>query len=705
MLFKIFYTTMILPIISNEQYNIIKQLKNNNNVIVDSVAGCGKTTSNLHIAKEFYDKNILLLTYNAKLKIETREKVKELNLYNLETHSYHSFCVKYYNYKCYTDSTITNILHQKTPPLRDFHYDIIILDEAQDLTPLYFELVIKIFKDNALTENNDNASLENNDNASLEEEDNNNPKETKLCLLGDQYQSIYQFNKADERFIIFAEKIFKLNKYNWAKCKLNYSFRITTEMCDFLNHCMLNQHRISAYKKSNCKPRYLICNTFQYIGNSIFDEIRYYLKMGYHYDDIFILAPSVKTKGTNASPVRILENKIKMELSHIPIYIPSSDDEKIDEEIVKNKLLFLTFHQAKGLERKVIIVFNFDESYITYYNKNNQNKNKCPNELYVACTRASEKLTVVHHCQNDFLPFLNRNNLQKYANVILKNSLRKMEKADFHVHSKFSVTDLCQHLPQDIIDTCIGHLEIETIRNKQKNIAISHKSSQKNTKESVSEITGIAIPAYFEYKMKNRMSIIDQMININFNIEDITPEQLLFMANKWCSYKSGLLFKLHQIEKYDWLSKENLELCLQRLQSFSISNKAIFEKNATLEYNNIKLIGYFDCIDNDNNIIYEFKCVSELKKEHYLQLAIYMFMNEKSKVHHNQAKYYLYNIFSDELIEIKSNKIYLEKMMDIILDYKCNQNKIIRDDVFIENAKYIIQKYNERRSAMESEVK
>lgn len=671
MLFNIFYSTMILPIISNEQYNIIQQLKNNNNVIVDSVAGCGKTTSNLHIAKEFNDKNILLLTYNAKLKIETREKIKELNIYNLETHSYHSFCVKYYNYKCYTDSTITNILNEKTPPLRDFHYDIIILDEAQDLTPLYFELVVKIYQDNLSS------------------------KETKLCLLGDQYQSIYQFNKADERFIIFADKIFKLNNYDWSKCKLTHSFRITTEMCDFLNNCMLNQHRISAYKKSNCKPRYLICNTFQYIGNSIFDEIRYYLKMGYQYDDIFILAPSVKTKGTNASPVRILENKIKMELSHIPIYIPSSDDEKIDDEIVKNKLLFLTFHQAKGLERKVIIVFNFDESYITYYNKNTQNRNKCPNELYVACTRASEKLTVVHHSQNNFLPFLNRNNLQKYSTVIIKNSLRKIEKTDFHVHSKFSVTDLCQHLPQDIIDTCIGLLEINTIRNKQKNISISHKSSQKNTKESVSEITGVAIPAYFEYKMKNRMSIIDQMVNINFNVEDITTEQLLFMANKWCSYKSGLLFKLHQIEKYDWLSKENLDICLERLQSFHISNKAIFEKNSIVEHNNIKIIGYFDCIDNDN--IYEFKCVSELKKENYLQLAIYMFINEKSKINHIQTNYYLYNIFSDELIQIKSNKIELEKMIDIIIHYKCNQNKMIRDEVFIENANCIIQKYMKDR--------
>ena len=67
---------MKLPEISIEQNNIIKELLLNNNVVVDSVAGSGKTTCNLHIAKYFHNINILLLTYNSKLKLETREKAK-----------------------------------------------------------------------------------------------------------------------------------------------------------------------------------------------------------------------------------------------------------------------------------------------------------------------------------------------------------------------------------------------------------------------------------------------------------------------------------------------------------------------------------------------------------------------------------------------------------------------------------------------------
>ena len=66
-----------------EQKRILKSLKNYN-VIIDSVAGSGKTTTNLFIAKDNPTKKILLLTYNASLKFETRNKVGELEINNLE---------------------------------------------------------------------------------------------------------------------------------------------------------------------------------------------------------------------------------------------------------------------------------------------------------------------------------------------------------------------------------------------------------------------------------------------------------------------------------------------------------------------------------------------------------------------------------------------------------------------------------------------
>ena len=424
---------MILPNISDEQSIIVNNLALdiNNNVIVDSVAGSGKTTTNIYIAKKYSDLNILLLTYNAKLKMETREKVSNLNIKNLEVHSYHSFCVKYYNNKCFTDTIIKKvILNNKI--LKSFNYDIIILDEAQDINILYFRLICKIYNDNL--------------------------SKAKICILGDRYQSIYDFNGADSRFIIMAKEIFNFNNLLWVDTKLSESFRITFEMAEFINNCLLNNNRIISNKKSNIKPNYIICDSFS--GDEPFLEVKKYIDLGYKSNDIFILAPSLKS---SKCPSRQLENKIKILLPFINIYVPTSDEEKLDEEVIENKLVFSTFHQSKGLERKVIIVFNFDSSYFDYY-KTNVNRNVCPNELYVAATRALERISFIHHYSNDYLDFLNYNKLYIYTNIIKKRKLLIKK-----INSKSmitSVTDLIRHLPSEIIDNCITFIDIKQINNR-----------------------------------------------------------------------------------------------------------------------------------------------------------------------------------------------------------------------------------------------
>ena len=68
---------------SFEQTQIINKLETNN-IVVDAVAGSGKTTTNLHIAKQYSNKSILLLTYNKDLKLDSRKKALFYNLTNLQ---------------------------------------------------------------------------------------------------------------------------------------------------------------------------------------------------------------------------------------------------------------------------------------------------------------------------------------------------------------------------------------------------------------------------------------------------------------------------------------------------------------------------------------------------------------------------------------------------------------------------------------------
>jgi hypothetical protein len=683
-----------LPPISEHQNNIIQELILNKNVVVDSIAGSGKTTTNLHIASHFVNKNILLLTYNAKLKLETREKLKKFDINNIEVHSYHSFCVKYYNNQCFTDTIIRQLLKKKTEPLKTFNYDLIILDEAQDISILYYELVCKIYKDN--------KNLN-----------------TQMCIFGDKNQSIFDFNKADQRFIEFASDIFNFNKsLEWSICNLPVSFRITHEMSLFINKCLLKNDRIISNKITKNKPRYIICDSF---GNTRYSrpiqEIKYYLNLGYKPSDIFVLAPSVKSEG---SPVRQLENKIKQTLPNILVFVPSNDDEKLDEKLLKDKIIFSTFHQTKGLERKVVIIFGFDSSYFKYY-KRDSNPKVCPNELYVATTRGIEHLTVFHHYKNNYLPFINSDKLRRYCYF---EENKELDIAEFSDESKkiidTPVESVIDFLPQNVIDHCFNQLVItkneEFIFNR---IDILTTTSNDESTESVGEITGIAIPSYFELKIKNKLSIRQQLINENFEnnlivqtiaqprkkqhiidkikIETLTPEQLLYICNCWNAHKNGYLFKVYQITNYNWLKQDTLDKCIERMNKLNITNDSVFEYKVEIEDEpelmDRRLIGFIDCFDKNNNIIYEFKCVSKLTKEHYLQLAFYMYIYELNKKTDTDISYVLFNILTNEYYTVSCDPEKLREIVKFVIDTKYTSKKLLTNEEFIKKSDKVRKNY------------
>lgn len=652
----------ILPTASDEQLQIINKLSNHN-LIVDSVAGSGKTTSILHIASRYININILCLTYNAELKMETREKILKLGLKNIEAHSYHSFCVKYYSKKAYNDVGMIEFIKSNIKPLKTFGFDMIILDEAQDITPLYYELICKLLTDSICQGNNSICQIGSNLNSNL----------TQICLLGDRYQSIYDFNKADSRYITMANQIFKSNNLRWETINLSESFRLHLGMTNFINNVVLKTNRIKSTKPELSKPRYLICDTFSETYSKPLDEVQMYLSMGYLPSDIFILAPSIRNL---RSPARILENFIKTKLRSIPIYVPTSDEEKLDIELLTNKLVFSTYHQVKGLERKVVIVFGFDHAYFEFFKKNKSHF-ICPNEIYVAITRTLEQMTLIHHYENHYFKFIDQTKLNIYANVINIHRLSPKLK-----HTKIidvAVTDLTRHLPQDVINHCMEYIEYKRVRNKKNLLDIDLKSKQKYGYENHSEITGTAIPAAYEYMKKKSMSIYDELVKLNntdSNIENILKsninidvdefidsvddinsdhisnnltnsndkfsydimqmnlssrriDELLFMANLWSAYKSGYIYKLEQINNYNWLCQTDLDLCMNRLDSLGIQSTAKFELKCTVskrpELLERRLNGYMDCMDLTN--IYEFKCVTELSAEHFLQLAIYMYVH------------------------------------------------------------------------------
>jgi len=662
---------------SSEQEHIITKLKGKN-IVVDSVAGSGKTYTNIFIAKKYYRSKILLLTYNKKLSEETKLKIKNFNIKNIDVFTYHGFCTKYYGNLCESDIKLYDLLINKKKPIIPINYNIIILDEIQDLTPLYYDILCK--------------SILCNEN-----------KNFRLCLLGDKYQSIYRYKGADNKYIENSDKEFNLNNFKWENCSLSETYRVPKEVCDFINVCMLKKNRIYSHKITNHKPRYIICNRFKF--TSLLEEIQFYLNNGYKNNDIFILSPSMKHIIT-----RTLANLLSEH--NIPIFVPNNDDDiDFDDDILKNKILFSSFHQSKGLEKKVAIILCFDSFYFLSYNRNHDPL-VCCNELYVATTRCSERLSLIHHSQNDFLQFLDKEQLCNYCDMVTTEEINLKIREPYD-DKKIAVTQLIKHLPFDILNKCLIYIKKTTIRPKIINpILINKKSKQKYGYEIVNDIIGTAIPALFQYILNHDMIIYERIFETSqikyinkikhIDMNNIKISDLLLIANVFNTLYSNYDFKLTQIDNYKNICDlATIKKCITHLKSLNISEDATFELSKNLNYNGkVTIYGSIDCLDKKN--IYEFKCTSDIKDEHILQLAIYMYLNKKKikeniikkslsiyeindKVnftHNNKIKTGIIHKIKngDYIIKNKKNKIYIKKnnIIDNITKFKNlykNRNK------------------------------
>jgi hypothetical protein len=431
---------------------------------------------------------------------------------------------------------------------------------------------------------------------------------------------------------------------------------------------MLHNDRIVSNKQHNSRVRYIIYNSFHTV--IVKEEIKMYIKLGYNYDDIFILVPSIKKiKSRKRSPLNLLANSLTQ--LDIPLYISKSESTSVcREKEMKGKLAFLTFHQSKGLERKIIIVYNFDNSYFTYFNTS-ADPLVCPNELYVATTRTLEHLTLLHDHKQLHLPFIDRDKIPQYTTFI-NYGLHEI-KEYVPPLTNLAVTELTSYLSFDILEKLMKYIDITTVTEHEKKIDIPLGTQQDNYYESISDITGTAIPLYFEFKEKGKSSVLK-----DFTDTDGSAKLLRLTTQELCK-NDNLYYRMNQIQNYNWLSNKNLQLAYDRMKTHIGSNPH-FEIPVSYKE---ELYGCIDCMDD--TAIWEFKCVDNITREHILQLSLYMLMSMKL---FSNKKYYILNILTNEKILLTSDIKRLSMMYSVLKEYKYNSNIGILSD------KDLIESYN-----------
>lgn len=667
--------------LSDEQKLIIG---NEKNMIVDAVAGSGKSTVILHYALKYPNKKMIQITYNNMLKHEIRKKVSLLDLNNIIVHTYHSIAVNYYDRSAYTDDGIKKILQKNINCNAKNIFDVILIDETQDMMTDYYLLLKKFIIDTG-----------------------SNPQ---ILIFGDKYQGIYEFKGSNAKFITLADKIWNTH---FNLMSLTTSFRMTNQASWFVNNCMLGYNRINTVKNGPLVD-YYICNSFKIyetLGKQIIDMIKY---EGIKEQDIFILSPSIKSE----NPYKKLENYLVKE--GYKCMTPVSDDAKLDDSIINNKIVFTTYHQSKGRERKVVILYNFDNSYFTYYLRN-QNSKICPNILYVGATRAMHKLILIHdskHKQLDFLT-LDVPNINNFVNIHNLESIKLTNNIVEKKEHSTTVSDLIKFVDSHIMDnilllienlfvTVIPQNNVVKIPCKIKNI---DDKNNKVTHEDVSDLNGLVIPSIYE-KTKYNYSTIELFVSKNMNQSDfnnikkyvkkinipcVKISDFLKVGNIYLSMHNKLHFKLAQIKKYKWLNKKMIEDCHKNMEILNNDN-LVFEKNISnsnedtfkiihKDYGLVKIGARIDAFDDVN--VYEFKCVDTISIEHKLQLILYNWMWKNSDLYkkYGNRKFKLLNIRTGELLQLVDDNFKITQIIELLLANKYVEKIELGDDEFIKQVR------------------
>lgn len=721
--------------LSEEQQHILQFILQGKNVIVDAVAGTGKTTLVLGIAAALNNKKILQVTYNAALRKDVQQRVSEEGLHNLQVHTYHSLAKQHYLDVGYTDKEIRKaLMNQVEPHNKIREIDVLVIDECQDMTHLYFQLLLKYLYDMN--------------------------KQVQLIVLGDYKQGLYEFKGADTRFLTMAREFWKDSKFLQTSeielVTMKMSFRITNQIREFVNNVMLGESRMNA-----CKDGMNVCyirRDSRNMLNIIHYQIKRLLQEGAFPSDFFILASSIKATSMNVCK---LENML-VEMG-LPCHVPIMKDEKLDERVIDGKIVFSTFHSSKGRQRKYVFVVGFDNNYFRFFDRYAK-KDECPNTLYVAATRATEGLFVLEGQDDEYSRPLDFLQMDHYE-------MKKQEYIDFKGHPQLqflvkddddstndirnvSATELTKFITEEVMDIISPMIDNMFVR-EETNFSELDIPTIFQTKnglyEEVSDLNGIAIPSmYYDYLNemhggKNEGKSIKQgQLLLNRIMQDMeekkhvpefirkiildlpneitTIEDYLYICNVNIALNENLLFKLKQIERdeYTWLDESMINSCTRRLNDVLKDELSDYVPQAEVTIVNNDMINVNMKIDEilgqhmekyDRRIrfgvrvdlitrdtLWELKCTTETVIEHYAQLVLYAWLwrlrYEESNDLEKNKQFKLFNIKTGEIYRLEATTEELGNVVIELLKGKYTESVPKSDEEFLEKCCNEVEYYN-----------
>lgn len=721
-----------LPQPSPEQSVAIDTLLHTkDNIIIDAIAGSGKTTTILHLAQSSPDTRFLVLVYNRRLMLETKERVQGLRLENVTVLNYHALGARYYTPECATDQGMKRVVEEDMSVIEGLslpEFSVLVMDEQQDMTPILKRFVDKVIRDKGFI--GPGRVLADRTN------------QLRVVVLGDKRQEVYSFNNADSRFLTMAarpEVFGYLNNNKWTAADQTTSNRVTQQNVDFINQQMLKQPLGMAMRAVRNqsqdgtpypKPRYVICDPHEDILGEV---MRLLDTCGLSPTEIIVLAPSVR----GASPAVYLANDLA--LRGIPVFRSDSDVSDIAPEVASGKVLICTYHQAKGIERRASIVLGFDQGYHTWFDKTVNPRTAVSNPQYVAATRALEHLILIHDSRRAALPFVDLDKVGDTCELLTVRPLQVEAPTQKERIPAFSVTALCRNLSETLITDCLRRLDFRLLAVPAYGVPAppTEIEDRSGLLEGVSSITGTAAPAVFHWRQRRQTSIISgplkllrppkrkprrrnplrelpealyqrlELAEAAYTSGVLSIADILYLANLEMAAKDKDITKLLAIplDRYDWLSEAHCRDIHYTLNSLPaptrISGRGIYFElikyrkfldithgggpTNPVRKHGVIVTGAMDICRprGASKAVWEVKYTESLQPEHLLQTALYMLLLGES------ASGFLVSARTGQTVQVLPRTAHsLREILQLLVDAKSGgeQTRLLNtysDDEFL----------------------
>ena len=405
--------------LSAEQWAVSTSVDAGFNVVCRAVAGAGKTTTLKLCALRAPHRTNLLLTYSKRLQVEVATGAPR----NMTALTYHSAAGRAYGSTVRNDEQFRRCVAfaPENPP----KFDTLLVDEAQDMTVEYFALVRHFLAANPAAA---------------------------LVVVGDERQSINEYRGAHPAFLTEAVALYVGSDRPWRECRLSVSYRLTPATAAFVNTHMYGQPVITGgnVRDANLLPVYMAVskkdNVAPACAKALAAGIRRYGPSG-----VFVLAPSVRGLANKKSPIATL---VREHLSNIPTYVAGSDDEIVDEALIRGKVAIMSFNAVKGCERPYVIIVGLDESYFQFFERSWKEVATIPNILTVAATRARARLVVVAVASKT-LRTIDTDSLSECAAVIGTPATARAKRPVKQKPRTASVTNFIRHIHPDVVKAAL----------------------------------------------------------------------------------------------------------------------------------------------------------------------------------------------------------------------------------------------------------